>query len=50
MRRVARAHVLHRSIPLHVPVYVPGCPGFDCPIGTFNTIVNAAIDPKFVAN
>jgi 4-phytase / acid phosphatase len=40
----------HGENPLHVPVYVPGCPGFDCPIGTFSNIVNAAIDPKFVAN
>ncbi|MGB8908777.1 MAG: histidine-type phosphatase [Candidatus Cybelea sp.] len=40
----------HGENPLRVPVYVPGCPGFDCPIGTFSDIVSAAIDPKFVAN
>jgi 4-phytase / acid phosphatase len=39
----------HGEEPLRVPVYVPGCPGFDCPIGTFSEIVTAAIDPKFVS-
>jgi 4-phytase / acid phosphatase len=36
--------------PLRVPVYVPGCPGFDCPFDTFSSIVNAAIDPAFVTS
>lgn len=34
--------------PQRVPVYVPGCPSFDCPIDTFASVVNGAIDPKFV--
>jgi 4-phytase/acid phosphatase len=33
--------------PGRVPVYVPGCPGYDCPIGTFEQVVNSAIDPSF---
>ena len=37
-----------RSNPVRVPVYVPGCPGFDCPFSMFGKIVNTAIDPKFV--
>jgi 4-phytase / acid phosphatase len=36
--------------PLRVPVYVPGCPAFDCPLPTFSKIVNAAIDPAFVTS
>lgn len=36
------------SNPQRVPVYVPGCPSFDCPVDTFTSVVNAAIDPKFV--
>jgi 4-phytase / acid phosphatase len=40
----------HGENPVRVPVYVPGCPGFDCPIGTFANVVNAAIDPKYVTN
>ncbi len=35
--------------PLRVPVYVPGCPSFDCPFATFSAIVSSAIDPSFVA-
>lgn len=35
--------------PLRVPVYVPGCPSFDCPFATFSRIVSSAIDPSFVA-
>lgn len=35
--------------PLRVPVYVPGCPSFDCPFTTFSAIVSSAIDPSFVA-
>jgi 4-phytase/acid phosphatase len=35
--------------PQRVPVYVTGCPGFDCPLDTFTSVVNGAIDPKFVA-
>ncbi len=38
----------HGENPLRVPVYVPGCPGLDCPFATFSSIVNAAIDPAFV--
>ena len=34
--------------PLRVPVYVAGCPAFDCPFATFSRIVKAAIDPAFV--
>jgi 4-phytase/acid phosphatase len=35
--------------PQRVPVYVPGCPTLDCPIDTFASVVNGAIDPTFVA-
>lgn len=35
--------------PLRVPVYVPGCPGYDCPFPTFSKVVGDAIDPSFVA-
>lgn len=35
--------------PQRVPVYVPGCPSLDCPVDTFASVVNAAIDPRFVA-
>jgi 4-phytase/acid phosphatase len=35
--------------PVKVAVYVPGCPGFDCPFSTFSRIVKNAIDPAFVA-
>jgi 4-phytase/acid phosphatase len=41
---------LHGENPQRVPVYVPGCPGYDCPIDTFASVVNAAIDPTFVTN
>jgi 4-phytase/acid phosphatase len=36
--------------PMRVPVYVPGCPGFDCPMGTFSNVVTAATDSRFVTN
>lgn len=39
----------HGESPLRVPVYIPGCPALDCPFGTFRKIVNAAVDPRFVA-
>ena len=32
-----------------VPVYIPGCPSLDCPIQAFAHVVNAAVDPAFVA-
>ena len=35
--------------PNRVPVYVPGCPRLDCPIGTFAKIGNSAVDPSFTA-
>ncbi len=35
--------------PLRVPVYVPGCPGMDCPLATFSKVVGSAIDPAFIA-
>jgi 4-phytase/acid phosphatase len=38
----------HGEAPLRAPVYVPGCPGLDCPMGTFTSVVNAAIDSSFV--
>jgi 4-phytase/acid phosphatase len=31
-----------------VPVFVPGCPALDCPLETFDRVINAAIDPAFV--
>lgn len=40
---------LHGEDPIRVPVYVPGCPAYDCPFTTFESVVNAAIDPSFVA-
>lgn len=36
--------------PIRVPVYVPGCPGYSCPISTFSKIVQGAIDPAFVTS
>jgi len=39
---------LSKEPPQRVAVFVPGCPSFDCPVGTFDRIVNAAIDPAFV--
>jgi 4-phytase/acid phosphatase len=33
--------------PGRVPVYVPGCPGYDCPLETFERVVNSAIDTAF---
>jgi 4-phytase/acid phosphatase len=36
--------------PARVPVFVPGCPTLDCPIATFDRIVNASIDPAFVGS
>jgi len=35
--------------PLRVPVYVPGCPGFDCPLATFSRVVTSEVKPSFVA-
>jgi 4-phytase/acid phosphatase len=35
--------------PARVPVYIPGCPSFDCPLSTFAKIVNSSVDPKFTA-
>jgi 4-phytase/acid phosphatase len=33
--------------PLRVPVYIPGCPEFDCPLPIFSGIVDAAVlEPK----
>jgi 4-phytase / acid phosphatase len=40
---------VHGENPERVPVYVPGCPGYDCPFSTFSAVVAAAIDPNFVA-
>jgi 4-phytase / acid phosphatase len=37
------------SHPQRVQVYVPGCPSMDCPIGTFDTVLRNAIDPRFVS-
>jgi len=39
---------LHGENPQRVPLYIPGCPGYDCPMDTFTSVVNAAIDPSFV--
>jgi 4-phytase/acid phosphatase len=36
--------------PQRVPVYLSGCPAFDCPFATFNRVVTSAIDPTFVAS
>jgi 4-phytase / acid phosphatase len=36
--------------PVRVPVYVSGCPGLDCPMSAFTTVVNAAIDSSFVTS
>jgi 4-phytase/acid phosphatase len=40
---------VHGENPERVPVYVPGCPGYDCPFSTFSAVVAASIDPNFVA-
>jgi 4-phytase / acid phosphatase len=37
------------SHPNRVRVYLPGCPSMDCPIGTFDAIVQRAVDPRFVS-
>ncbi len=38
------------NVPPHrVPVFVPGCPALDCPVASFDRIVDRAIDPAFVA-
>lgn len=34
--------------PVRVPVYIPGCPALECPFATFQSVVNAAVDPSFV--
>jgi 4-phytase/acid phosphatase len=34
--------------PLRAPVFVPGCPAFDCPLQTFDRVAGAALDPAFV--
>ena len=39
---------LSHDPPARVVVYVPGCPGFDCPLATFDRIVGAAVDSAFV--
>ncbi len=39
---------LSANAPERVPVLVPGCPNLDCPISTFDRVVNGAIDPAFV--
>ncbi len=36
------------SPPLRVPVFVPGCPSFDCPIATFDAVVRSHVNAKFV--
>jgi 4-phytase / acid phosphatase len=36
--------------PLRVPVYIPGCPSLDCPMGTFTRVIDTAIDPRFVTS
>ena len=41
---------LHGENPQRVPVYIPGCPGYDCPMDTFTSVVNNAIDPSFVTS
>jgi 4-phytase/acid phosphatase len=41
---------LSSAAPARVPVFVPGCPDFDCPIATFDRITGAAIDPSFVGD
>lgn len=38
----------HVTTAMRVPVYVPGCPGFACPLGTFSTIVRSDTNPSFV--
>jgi 4-phytase/acid phosphatase len=39
---------LSANPPERVPVLVPGCSQLDCPISTFDRVVNSAIDPAFV--
>jgi 4-phytase / acid phosphatase len=36
------------SPPERVPVFVPGCPRFDCPLSVFDRVVAASIEPAFV--
>ncbi len=39
---------LRNAAPLMVPVFLPGCPSFDCPLTTFDSVLDRAIDPRFV--
>jgi 4-phytase/acid phosphatase len=39
---------LSTNAPERAPVFVPGCPALDCPLATFERVVNTAIDPAFV--
>ncbi|MBV8668135.1 MAG: histidine-type phosphatase [Candidatus Eremiobacteraeota bacterium] len=34
--------------PARVPVYVPGCPDLDCPVTTFDAIVQRSLDKRLV--
>jgi hypothetical protein len=40
---------VHGKSPERVPVYIPGCPGFDCPFSIVNAVVAASMDPNFIA-
>lgn len=37
------------SQPSRVPVYIPGCPSYDCPVSTFDGLVQRALDKRFVS-
>lgn len=39
---------LHGEEPARVPVYVPGCPGMECPMSRFTNVVDSAVDSSFV--
>jgi 4-phytase/acid phosphatase len=41
---------LSNNAPERVPVFVPGCPGLDCPAQAFDRIVGNALDRSFVAS
>lgn len=36
------------SPPMRVPVFIPGCPSYDCPIATFDAVVRSHVDAAFV--
>jgi len=38
-----------RARPMRASVAIPGCPSLDCPIATFDAVLDASGDARFVA-